>query len=154
MSKLRTIIRLYEDRRGLKPIAEMARTSRNTVKKYVSLWNSLSMSYEEFQHKSDAELNELFCISDSPAIPNPRMETLTALLPRISKELGKKGMTSQKQWELYKSQYPDGYALTQFRLAIQRYRMISNPSMRNLYGPGWASLSGYILFECRHPVSP
>ena len=41
MSKLRTIIRLYEDRRGLKTIAEMART-RNTVKKYVSRWKSSS----------------------------------------------------------------------------------------------------------------
>ena len=40
-------------------------------------------------------------------------------------------MASQKQWEWYKSQCPDGYALTQFRLAIQRYRMIiGNPSMR------------------------
>ena len=52
MSKLRTIIRLYEDRRGLKTIAEMART-RNTVKKYVSRWNSLSMSYEEFERLAE-----------------------------------------------------------------------------------------------------
>lgn len=130
MSKLRTIIRLYEDRRGLKTIAEMARTSRNTVKKYVSRWNTLDLSYDEFQRKSDAELNELFCVLDSPVISNPRMDALVALMPRICKEMGKKGMTSQKQWEWYKSQHPDGYALTQFRLAIQRYQMISNPSMR------------------------
>ena len=52
MSKLRTIIRLYEDHRGLKTIAEMART-RNMVKKYVSRWNSLSMSYEEFERLAE-----------------------------------------------------------------------------------------------------
>lgn len=32
MNKLRTIIRLYEEQTGLKTIAVMARTSRNTVK--------------------------------------------------------------------------------------------------------------------------
>lgn len=130
MNKLRTIIRLYEDRRGLKTIAEMARTSRNTVKKYISKWNSLCMSYEEFQSRSDAELNDLFCVADTESIPNPRMDTLISLMPSICKEMGKKGMTSQKQWEKYKAVHPDGYGLTQFRMAIQRYQMITNPSMR------------------------
>ena len=49
MNKLRTIIRLYEDHTGLKSISSMARTSRNTIKKYINKWNSLNMSYEEFQ---------------------------------------------------------------------------------------------------------
>ena len=29
----------------------MARTSRNTVKKYIHKWNSLQMSFDEFQAK-------------------------------------------------------------------------------------------------------
>ncbi len=36
MNKLRTIIRLYTERVGLRAIAELYRTSRNTVKKYVN----------------------------------------------------------------------------------------------------------------------
>ncbi len=44
MNKLRTIIRLYEEQTDLKTIAVMARTSRNTVKKYIHKWNSLGMS--------------------------------------------------------------------------------------------------------------
>lgn len=130
MSKLRTIIRLYEDQIGLKTISTMARTSRNTVKKYIIKWNSLGMSYDEFQSKSDAQLNELFCVSEVPPEPNPRREVLDSLLPSICKDLGKKGMTTLKQWDKYISEHPDGYGLTQFRLAIQRYRMINNPSMR------------------------
>jgi hypothetical protein len=35
MNKLRTIIRLHEEQTGLKTISVMARTSRNTVKKYI-----------------------------------------------------------------------------------------------------------------------
>lgn len=85
MSKLRTIIRLYEDRIGLKTISTMARTSRNTVKNDISKWNTLGISYEEFQGKSDAELNLLFCIPDDDTPPNPRREELESLLPFICK---------------------------------------------------------------------
>lgn len=129
-SKLRTIIRLYEDRIGLKTVSTMARTSRNTVKKYISKWNALGISYEEFQSKSDAELNMLFCITEDAAPPDPSREELESLLPSICKELGKRGMTTLKQWDKYISEHPDGYGLTLFRVAVQHYRMINNPSMR------------------------
>lgn len=71
MNKLRTIIRLYTERVGLRAIAELSRTSRNTVKKYVNKWNALSLTYEAFLAKSDAELYSLFCIDEvlSPLIP-------------------------------------------------------------------------------------
>lgn len=130
MNKLRTIIRLYEDRMGVKTIAVMARTSRNTVKKYIHKWNTLSISYDEFQSSSDARLHELFCVSDRLPAVNPRMEVLDGLMPDICKALGKKGMTTLKQWTQYIEHHPDGYGLTQFRLAVQRYRMITNSTMR------------------------
>lgn len=72
MTKLRTIIRLYEDRVGLKTIAVMARTSRNTVKKYISIYQTQSMTYSEFQSKSDSELHALFCIK-AETTPTERM---------------------------------------------------------------------------------
>lgn len=130
MTKLRTIIRLYEDRTGLKTIAVMARTSRNTVKKYINRWNSLKMGFDDFQSKSDTELHALFCITDAPSAPNPRRDTLEALLPEISKDLNRKGMTTMKQWQKYIKAHPEGYGLTQFRISVQRYRMINNPTMR------------------------
>lgn len=130
MIKLRTIIRLYDGQHGLKSIATLSRTSRVTVKKYINKWNTLNMSFGEFQSKSDAELRELFCVDDTPAPPNPRHEELESLMPAICKELGKRGMTTLKQWEKYIATHPDGYGLTQFRYAVQRYRMVSNPTMR------------------------
>ena len=99
MTKLRTIIRLYEDRMGLKTIAVMARTSRNTVKKYIHIWNSLKMSFDEFQSKSDTELHELFRVLQTPSRANARRDTLESLLPEISKALSRKGMTTMKQWQ-------------------------------------------------------
>lgn len=113
MNKLRTIIRLYTDRVGLRAISEMACTSRNTVKKYVNKWNSLSLTYEEFLAKNDAELYALFCIEEAPVITDSRTEALESFLPLASKEMSRKGMTSMKQWERYRCLHPDGYSLTQ-----------------------------------------
>ena len=130
MNKLRTIIRLYTERVGLRAIAELSRTSRNTVKKYVNKWNSLNLTYEEFLAKNDAELYALFCIEEAPVIMDPRTVALEAFLPSACKEMARKGMTSQKQWECYRATHPDGYSLTQFRVALRRYERVSNPSMR------------------------
>jgi transposase len=88
------------------------------------------MNYEEFRQRSDSALHELFCVTEEPSAPNPRLETLEGLMPDICKELGKKGMTTLIQWDKYRKSNPDGYGLTQFRMAIQRYRRVSNPSMR------------------------
>jgi len=157
MNKLRTIIRLYEEQTGLKTISVMARTSRNTVKKYIHKWNSMSMSYEEFQGKSDAFLHSLFCVPLPTGPPNPRLEELERLLPSISKELGKKGMTIFEQWDRYRKTHPNGYGLTQFRMAIQRYRMITNPSMRMEHKAGdkmFIDYTGDKLWIYPHGESP
>lgn len=130
MNKLRTIIRLYEEQTGLKSIAVMARTSRNTVKKYIRKCHSLGMSYEAFQQKSEAEFHNLFCIQEGSDSSNPRMEELDGLMPDICKALSKRRVTSLQLWDTYRESRPDGYGLTQFRLAIQRYRKITSPSMR------------------------
>ena len=58
------------------------------------------------------------------------MEELESRLPEIAKQLSRKGMTTFKQWQQYIKELPGGYGLTQFRISIQRYRMINNPSMR------------------------
>lgn len=130
MDKLRTIIRLYTERVGLRAIAELSRTSCNSVKKYVNKWNSLNLIYEAFLAKNDAELYVLFCIDEVPESFNLRLEALEAFLPSTSKEMSRKGMTSHKQWERYRATHSDGYSLTQFRVALRRYERVSNPSMR------------------------
>ena len=130
MNKLRTIIRLYQDRHGLKAISRMAPASLTTVKKYISKWNALNISYPEFLSKSDNELYELFCVSSDSVRVEPRMEELDKLLPGICKELGRKGMTVKMQFEKYKSAHPGGYGMTRFSEAVLRYRMVTNPTMR------------------------
>lgn len=135
MNKLRTIIRLYLEGVGLKPISAMCHTSRNTVKKYISSYNELPLSYDAFQRKSDSDLNALFRITESNT-PTARFTDLESRLPEIVKSLSKKGMTTLKQWESYISENPSGHGLTQFRLSIQRYQLITNPSLHMLHKAG------------------
>ncbi len=127
MSKLRTIIRLHRDQQGLKTISKLCGISRNTVKKYIRIWNTIELSYENFLSKSDSELHELFCVTEHSAPPDPRREELERRLPAIAKEMNKKGMTIQKQWEKYIGEVPDGYTLTPFRLTVRRYQKVNNP---------------------------
>lgn len=84
MIKSITIIRLYEEYMGIKIIAVMALScnvmalSCNTFKKYIYKWNSLKMSFDDFQVKSDRELHVLFYIIDVSGQPNPRCVMLEA----------------------------------------------------------------------------
>jgi transposase len=39
-------------------------------------------------------------------------------------------MTALKQWEKYITENPSGYGLPRFRIAVQRYRTVSNPALR------------------------
>lgn len=68
MNKLRQIIRLYSQGTGTKRIHAMVSTSRNTIKKYIRIWQTLGISYEEFNAKSDSDLAIIFTTpyADSP----------------------------------------------------------------------------------------
>lgn len=129
MTALRTIIRLYHSGVGLRSISLMSHTSRNTVKKYISIYNKLDIDYQTFESKSDADLYALFCVSEKATEISERQAELEALLPAIVKRLKKAGATSQEEWKNYITDHPEGYGLTQFRYAIKRYRTIQNPSM-------------------------
>lgn len=68
--------------------------------------------------------------SASKRPPNPHTEALEAFLQSANKEMARKGMTSYRQWERYRSAHPDGYSLTRFRVALRRHERMSDSSMR------------------------
>lgn len=54
MNRLRQIIRLHCQGTGIKTIYGMVGISRNRIKKYVRVWHTLGMTYEEFGARSDS----------------------------------------------------------------------------------------------------
>ncbi len=85
MNKLRQIIRLYCQGTGIKTIHGMVGTSRNTIKKYVRIWNGLDIDFEAFSAKSDSELSIIFTTPVAKIHSSPRMQELEPLLPELDK---------------------------------------------------------------------
>ena len=60
MSKIRKVIKFYSDGKSKLFISSYLSLSRNTVKKYISLFEVLGLSFEIISEKTDAELELLF----------------------------------------------------------------------------------------------
>ncbi|HFI4797882.1 IS21 family transposase [Elizabethkingia anophelis] len=129
MNRLRQIIRLYCQGTGIRTIHSLVGTSRNTIKKYVRIWNGLEMSYKEFSSKNDQELSTIFTVSTSIPVKNPRREHLDLLLSELCKRLKKKGVTKEMLHNEYRDKYPDGYSYSHFNHAIKVYLKLSRPIM-------------------------
>lgn len=129
MNKLRQIIRLYCQGTGIKTIHGMVGTSRNTIKKYVRVWNTQKLSYEEFSLKSDSELSVIFTTPVAKTVNSPRMQELEPMLADICKKLKKKGVTREMLYKEYLKKYPEGYSRSSFNNAIHTYLQLSRPVM-------------------------
>ena len=60
MSKIRKVIKFYSNGKSKLFISNHLSLSRNTVKKYISLFEVLGLSFEIINEKTDAELELLF----------------------------------------------------------------------------------------------
>lgn len=122
MNKIRKVIKLHCNGKSKLFISRYLSLSRNTVKKYISLFEVLGLSLETVNNKTDTELDELF--SQGPTeVVSSRIEDLYAYFPQMERELKKVGITIQTMWERYIETHPDGLRVTQFR---NRYRDWSN----------------------------
>ncbi|WKL43875.1 hypothetical protein [Flavobacterium sp. ZE23DGlu08] len=73
MSKIRKVIKFYFDGKSKLLISSYLSLSRNTVKKYISLFEVLGLSFELIDKKTDAELELLFSQTTwNPLVPNCR----------------------------------------------------------------------------------
>ena len=75
MSKIRKVIKFYSEGKSKLFISNYLSLSRNTVKKYISLFEVLGLSAEIIEAKSDAELELLFSQSTVESI-SPKLQTL------------------------------------------------------------------------------
>jgi len=128
MHKLRQVIRLHGQGKGIKSINSMLGTSRNTIKKYLQIFHTSGMSYEKFFDMNDGELFTMFQVKPSPK-PNQRQLDLENMLPELCKQLKRKGVTREHLHKQYLEKHPDGFARTPFFTRIQLYLSQSHPVM-------------------------
>jgi transposase len=128
MSKLIQMLRLYAQGESKLKISDLTGVSRNTLKKYLKIYVRLGLDLAEIDKRSDLELDQLFGDNLMPE-PSDKYKALEPLFPLVEKELKKRGMTRQIQWERYKAMYPDGFGLSQFEHHYQQWLRRSKPVM-------------------------
>lgn len=128
MSKIRKVIKLYSDGKSKLFISSYLSLSRNTVKKYISLFEVLGLSFELIHEKTDAELELLFSHTAEESV-SPKLQTLYDYFPVAERELKKVGVTIYRTWEQYIALHPHGFKSTQFRYYYKIWAKQVNPVM-------------------------
>ena len=129
MEKIRQVLRCYSQGHGTKSISSMLSVSRNTVKKYLQVFQRSGLDYEQMLSLPDQELSKLFHEKSRVKTESERLGELKSLLPEYCKRLKKKGVTREALHREYLSSHPDGYGRTSFYILIQQYIACSRPIM-------------------------
>lgn len=128
MNKIRQVLRCYAPGSGTKSISSMLNVSRNTVKKYLHIYQKSGLGLEEILSLDDSSLCSLFQEREKqPEEMSSRYKTLHALFPDYSKRLKKKGVTRSQLFKEYQDTHPDGYARSRFCTYFQAYLALSCP---------------------------
>lgn len=135
MSKVRKVIQLHSQGKSKLFISNYLPLSRNTVKKYIALYQMLNLSPDQIKLKSDVELEELFVSNKEPQL-SPKMKNLYAFFPYMERELRKVGVTKLLMWQEYIAKYPDGFKSSQFCEYYKRWGKKVNPVMHMSHKAG------------------
>ena len=128
MAKVRQILRLHSEGKTKLQISELTGAARNTVKKYLRVFDREQLRWSDVESMNDYQLTQLICVDESRE-PTDRMRALMVLLPAIEKALKRRGMTRTKQWQEYLSRHPDGFKFTSFCFYLNRYLNHTRPVM-------------------------
>ena len=128
MSKIRKALKFHCSGKSKLFISNYLSLSRNTVKKYIALFDALRLNLEDLEQKTDADLENLF---SQPTLEssNPTLEKLHSYFPKMERDLKKVGVTVQHLWEEYYKENPDGLKSSQFRYHFKNWSNRVNPVM-------------------------
>lgn len=126
-TKLTNLLRCYASGMGIKGIAAAFDVSRNTVRKYVRLWQESSLTIDQLLALPEHRLREMFVPKGvRHREPSARLAELEALLPDYVARLSRKGVTVKSLYEEYRQTHPDGFLHSAFRLYVRQYRLQSS----------------------------
>ena len=128
MSKIRKVIHLYHQKKSILFISKYLSVSRNTVKKYLSLYRILNIKLSFINQASDLELENLFKKSQDARI-SPKIKAVHSFFPYMEKQLKKPGVTKIAMWEDYYAKHPEGVKSSPFLSYFRRWSKKVNPVM-------------------------
>lgn len=100
---------------GIKGISGAFELSRNTVRKYVRMFQESGIPIPKLMEMSESRLQEMFVGGRQREYkPSPRRLELEALLPEYAARLKRKGVTVKSLYAEYASSHPEGYRHANF----------------------------------------
>lgn len=128
MEKVREILRLKEHcQLSERAISRALNVSRPVVKDYLSKLTKAGLDYSQAKQFSDDELTKL--IRGNHGSLSTRYEVLRQKFDHFAKELKRPGVTLERLWQEYRTEYPDGYSYSQFCYHFQLWRSTSELTM-------------------------
>ncbi len=128
MSKIKQLLRMYNQGEAIKSIAKNLEISKNTVKSYLFKLEQLNIDIDQLLLLDDPVLEKRF-FAGNPAYKDERFDILKENINYFITELKKTGVTKHLLWEEYKELYPDGYGYTQFCHHLKQQLKALAPSM-------------------------
>jgi len=134
MVRIKQIIMLHSDGKSYREISKQLGLSRKTVTKYILLFNSTGLGWEDAKPLSDKEFNDLIQNQETPE-PD-RFSLLEKQFPVIRSELNRVGVTKQLLWSEYKTEHPGGYNYTQFCHHYKIWSKTQEPTLHREHNAG------------------
>ncbi|PWD98236.1 IS21 family transposase [Marinilabilia rubra] len=109
---LKQILTLHLDGLSSRKIGDMLGIHRNTINRYVQLFNASKYTKEELLAKDNEELLKLF--PSHTTIKNPRYDELMRYFEKMNQQLDHPGFTFLFHYNEYRLQSQEPYSYTQF----------------------------------------
>lgn len=135
MSKLRHVLKLHCQGHSKLSISTLTRVSRNTVKKYLSVFTALHTTWEEVSLLSDKDLDELFC-KEPEIVLDQQLQQLYDFFKSNEQRLKKRGVTRLALFRDYCELIPEGYKQTSFYYHFNLWNRRAQPSMHMTHKSG------------------
>lgn len=129
MSKIKQLIQLHNQGKGIKFIARTLGISKNTVKSYLEKVASSKIDAQALMDLEDPILEGEFHAGNPAYKRDERYEHFISKLDYFEKELGRRGVTRMLLWEEYRREYPGGYGHSQFFFHLSQQLVARRPSM-------------------------
>lgn len=129
--KIKQILRCYSSGMGVKPISTALLLSKNTVRRYVRMFEESGIEIEKLLSMDELHLHELFYTqSKSHSFREAEYEYLQTCIQGYVKRLKVRGTTCKELYGEYIQERPSGYSYDVFCKYIRRERIVRVPIAR------------------------
>ena len=126
--RIKHILRCYQSGMSIRSISSSLLISRNTVKRYIRIYEDMGIELERLLKMDEHHLHELFGTeTDNESTGSAEYKYLQEHIPEYIKRLKSRGTTRRSLYEEYLRNRPQGYSYCSFCLYLRREREVKVP---------------------------